>query len=332
MQINEDILKCVVFLGTKGKKNDEPFRPRATGFIVDYNYRGFSFIHLVTADHVVAQLLGTGFDIYCRANMIGGGVKEVRLAGDCWKSYPDERSKTDVAVCPFNPHGSGFDYRSLPIFGDMSIAATSDVLNANHMGLGDETFIVGLFRSHFGKERNVPIVRIGNLSAMRDEPVKAGDYGYIDAYLVEARSIGGLSGSPVFVNRPPFQILQNGSIVQTTGLRHLLLGLVHGHFDVSDLKNDTVVEDDGERKTSINTGVGVVIPIEKIIETIEHPDLVELRAAAMAEHDKNNPSPTPDLDFDDEKPAHSVDSNNPTHKEDFTSLLGAAARKKPQGD
>jgi len=41
------------------------------------------------------------------------------------------------------------------------------------------------------------------------------------------------------------------------------------------------VDDAGERG-SINTGIGVVIPVEKIIETIEHPDFVCARSEEAA--------------------------------------------------
>ena len=54
-----------------------------------------------------------------------------------------------------------------------------------------------------GRDRNFPIVRTGHIAMMPDEKipkVKIGDWeGNADAYLIESRSIGGWSGSPVFV-------------------------------------------------------------------------------------------------------------------------------------
>jgi hypothetical protein len=50
-----------------------------------------------------------------------------------------------------------------------------------------------------GRQRNIPIVRIGNVASMPHEPVATKNRGAIEAYLVEARSVGGLSGSPVLV-------------------------------------------------------------------------------------------------------------------------------------
>src|SRR5262249_20043949 len=106
------------------------------------------------------------------------------------------------------------------------------------IGLGAQIAIVGLFRSHYGKNRNVPIVRVGNISALPGEPVFTRYTGYISAYLVEARSISGLSGSPVFVFQNEAVMLAktlNGSAPKQQAA---LLGLMHGHFDVPNLNED----------------------------------------------------------------------------------------------
>jgi hypothetical protein len=57
-----------------------------------------------------------------------------------------------------------------------------------------------------------------------------------------------------------------------------------GHFDVKNLNEDVVVEDEsGTTATGIHTGIGVVVPASKIIETIEHPDLVQRRKKRAVE-------------------------------------------------
>lgn len=112
------------------------------------------------------------------------------------------------------------------------------------------------------------------------EPVstRAGD---IKAYLVEARSVGGLSGSPVFANADQGFELSNALSKRTVCLQPMaLLGMVHGHFDVKNLNEDVVTEDDRLRD-GVHTGIAIVIPVEKIVETINHPDLIELRKKAV---------------------------------------------------
>ena len=64
----------------------------------------------------------------------------------------------------------------------------------------------------------------------------------MEAYLVEARSISGLSGSPVFVNMAPYRTVE-GTIISNGGHRpYYLLGLMHGHFDVPSLTEDMVTD------------------------------------------------------------------------------------------
>ena len=58
---------------------------------------------------------------------------------------------------------------------------------------------------------------------------------------------------------------------------------MHGHFDVENLTEDVVTEDaDGTR--GIHTGIGVVIPVEKIIETLNQPELIEKRRKDARDH------------------------------------------------
>jgi hypothetical protein len=44
----------------------------------------------------------------------------------------------------------------------------------------------------------MPIGRHGSLAMMPSEPIQT-DLGFADVYLIKARSMGGISGSPVFV-------------------------------------------------------------------------------------------------------------------------------------
>jgi hypothetical protein len=60
--------------------------------------------------------------------------------------------------------------------------------------------------------------------------------------------------------------------------QYRFLGLIHGHFDIPNLIEDSVVEvDDASKETGINTGIGLVIPAEKIIETLYQPNLITER-------------------------------------------------------
>ena len=145
-------------------------------------------------------------------------------------------------------------------------------MQSNEVGLGDEVFIVGMFRHHHGTQRNIPIVRVGNLAAFAEEKVSTRSFGLIDAYLIEARSIGGLSGSPVFLNLGVVRYVGNEIKHSTGGPIQLLFGLIHGHFDVPSTSVDVATTDaeEGLSADRVNTGIAIVVPIDKIVEAIDH--------------------------------------------------------------
>ena len=116
------------------------------------------------------------------------------------------------------------------------IFATDKRIADYEIGLGDELVIVGLFTRFFGRTILTPIVRTGNIAMMPKEKLRGSlAFGEMEAYLAEGRSIGGLSGSPVFVRNTVKLPLQtpDGKLAAMSGLgQSHLLGLVHGHWDV----------------------------------------------------------------------------------------------------
>jgi len=269
MYVDDMIQQCVLFLGNKDERTGG-FIPRATAFVISIMDRDIGFRYVVTAEHNIACFRQRNWDMYFRSNLVNGGVREDSWANSHWYFHPNPGS-TDVAVTPidFLPEE---EYKQIVLRTpppNRGIIATKQIMQENRIGLGDEIFIVGLFKSHYGRQKNVPIIRVGNLAMIKGEPVRTDYCGYTEAHLVEARSIGGLSGSPVFIHTPvPHEL-------NVTQFR--LLGLMHGHFDIQNLNEDTVVDLEAEATGGINTGIGVVIPVEKIMETLDQPELVELR-------------------------------------------------------
>jgi hypothetical protein len=102
---------------------------------------------------------------------------------------------------------------------------------------------------------------------MGEEKISTKSFGDIDAYLVEARSIGGLSGSPVFLNLGITRIIKK-QIKFTTGEPiYYLIGLVHGHYDVKSDEIDAAQPGDKNEDPSadhVNTGIAIVVPFHNI--------------------------------------------------------------------
>lgn len=114
---------------------------------------------------------------------------------------------------------------------------------------------------------------------MPQEPIATRWFGDMEAYLIEARSIGGLSGSPVFVYLPRVRVRGNG--LGMGGRAFYWLGLMHGHWDLPVLKEDMVVEDNVS-KEAVNMGIGIVVPASKILEIINSSFFMKLREAEIS--------------------------------------------------
>jgi hypothetical protein len=134
-------------------------------------------------------------------------------------------------------------------------------------------FVVRLFSRRTGQAQNIPIIRVGNIVAMPEEPIESAT-GLQEAYLIELLSIGGLSGSPVFAYlggiRREFPI--GGEITLTTraGAIHLL-GLVHGHWNLASAERVDAVRDALDGRERVNTGIAIVVPITRLLEILDYP-------------------------------------------------------------
>jgi hypothetical protein len=336
------IRKCVAFVGIE--YDDGSFVPKATGFFAHAGEGDIQRSHFVTAEHVVVNIKekivkderekGIKGKLSVRLNIKDGGSEGVPLHEAQWWSHPDLDNLSDVAVTPCSFAKEYFDHFPLPLYGAVVGASSTGHLKRPGAALGQEIAIVGLFRHHRGNQRNEPIVRIGHIAAMPEERVWTGYCGYTEAYLVEANSIGGLSGSPVFVN-----LTHSGPITMNVGgvnryesqfemvdfRVYMLMGLMHGHWDLPNLTD--AATDDARGSENINTGVGVVIPVQKIIETLYHPELLEMRKK-LEERERRESGAKPDL-ADDASPRAS--DANPNHREDFDILMKKAATAKTDG-
>lgn len=311
MKIDYALLKNVMFLGVKEKGK---FVPKATGFIVSIEAEPHGkFLYLVTAEHVISALAAKGHEeILVRFHDTEPSPIPIRV----WEFHPDaEKGRKDVAVVAM--HGNYYKgWTSV----DVSLLVHPNDMEELKFGIGDEVVVVGLFRNHYGRVKNIPVTRVGSLSAMPEEPVYT-RHGWLDAYIAELHSIGGLSGSPVYIHRPPVSI-EGEALKYHPGNRVYLLGLVSGHFDLPNLREDSVVED-AEDYGSINSGMAVVVPANSILETINKPEFVRQREMTLKEVKQKAAT----MDVADIPAKEPDKAQNPNHKEDFTALLDAAARK-----
>jgi hypothetical protein len=224
--------------------------------------QGSLYIYLVTAKHVAVTLEGKPFLV--RANTKNGTSILVRGEGARWWYHPTDDS-VDVAVVPWAPP-EPIEYVSVPT----SMFLSDEIMRSKSIGSGDEVFITGLFAHLSGSKRNLPIVRMGNIAMMPGEPVPTTAFGDIEAYLIEARSIGGLSGSPAFVRET----------VQMGLGSFYLLGLMHGHWDIPPQQKNDELQVGEDMFSRVNLGIAIVVPAKKILEVVNQPELLEMRRTA----------------------------------------------------
>jgi len=289
MQIPDEIRKCVVFVCYKTSVG---LQLAGTAFFVGVSLEAteLQVVYLVTAKHIIEGIKKKSIDqkVYLRMNTRYGKAELVQSPIENWIFHSQE-TNVDVAAMNWAPAQDTFDYRIIP----HNMAATEDVIQKEEIGVGDDVFLTGLFANHFGMQRNLPIIRVGNIASMPEEKVHTEDLGDIDAYLVEARSIGGLSGSPVFAFIGNMRKVGAKIQMGRSGPLFYWLGLMHGHFDLSKLEIDNLVED-SLTNLKINMGIAIVIPVWKILEVINQEAFVKAREVALKEARKKT-LPTADI-------------------------------------
>jgi hypothetical protein len=278
--IPEQFRKCVVFLFVRPDADAiQPLKAVGTAFLVGIpalggddtaqlaENEGWFVRYLVTARHMVALSRKHG-SIYARLHLADGTTTLTEFPANSWHEHPS----TEVAAVLLR--------ESRPL--DQTLISVDrfelDAVVSHHrVSIGDEVFFMGLFSEHPGVERNEPIARFGNIALMPGEKlqVDAGDaMARIRAYLVEARSWGGHSGSPAFVYFPPDRF--GNSISLNVVLPVFLLGLVQGHYDIR--REMKFLGDVGE--IPVNAGIAVVVPAQDVYDLLMSPEAVAERAQA----------------------------------------------------
>jgi hypothetical protein len=275
MRVKDDIRWTVVFFGFEAAPEQGGIDCRGTGFLLTHDYGNY----LVTAKHCAVRLEELPFVIRVNKH---GGTSEVRHFDHVkWYGHPDPT--VDIAVVPLE-----LDYPKwqAAYLHDMLLIA-----DENEIGIGDPTYTIGLFQFAHGTGRNVPVVHKGSIALMPSDeklPQKnwypPHDRVWVEGYLVETQALQGLSGSPVFV-RPSFLMATKGletmayvhppgqfAIVSNDALK--LMGVWSGSWDAppGDILAANLVAG-----TRVPVGMGIVVPTKKILETLAHPELIELR-------------------------------------------------------
>jgi hypothetical protein len=291
MRVDDDVLKCVCFVGYRGRDKNGLEKPvvKGTGFFVFLTDRYYT---IVTAMHVIAAVRDEAPDqkVAVWVNYPEGNYRQ-EYPIESWLGHPSGDISIDVAVLcePIDP--GPLDHLAFTREGFATEALLQDPID--RVGVGDDLYFPGLFAPHWGRDRNLPIVRQGTIAAMPIEKVRSrigGQDVLIDAYLAEVRSVGGLSGSPVFIHFGMWRVVpgtpEDAPIPPMRS--DALLGIIHGHYDLPKiLANSTEHE-------MINMGICMVVPIKYVVETLDQPRMQKKRDELNAHRESDDGVPVAD--------------------------------------
>lgn len=304
---------------------------------------------------------GTGFLVFIPSKVSpeGGyvyGITNWHVA--CGDGYSVVRLNTlagDTDIFPFELHEWTFDPRydiavkALPIdvsthrlsVIDASTFMTPEIQDRCRIGLGDDVFMLGRFVDHDGGQSNRPTARFGNISLM-PSPIVQPNGKTADSYCVDLHSRSGYSGSPVFVYRVPgddLELMANrimGREVPRSVSFLALLGIHWGQFPerwriedggvIADEASGPLIRE-GQYVKGLS-GMTCVLPAACITEVLNMPSLREPREKTereLAARLRQSGAVPPDAE------SATKPEENPDHREDFTALLGEAAKPKPKG-
>jgi hypothetical protein len=235
----------------------------------------------------------------------------------------------DLAVCAIpEPDQAIYSVRTIP----RGMCVTEKFIQEENIGPGDEIVLIGRFVNLEGKERNIPSVRFGHISQMPIEPLEC-EGRFQESFLCEIKSIGGFSGSPVFL-APVFETGRPEGSQFGEHKEAALLGVDWCHIQ----NFEHPIDNDGNEMPHIrfptNTGMMGVVPAWKLDDLLDFPREKEMRRKAEEEELKRRKTPTVRRDS---SRASSNDvpvatDANPNHREDFTRLLNVAVKRPVRED
>ena len=270
-RVHDTLLDCVFYIyANEQDAMDNAEESAASGFFImapSEVHENIGYLYAVSNIHVISLLPQPILRINTKEDSFDTFVTQA----DDWIRHP---GGDDIAVYPVN--FVDWKQHSVKYFLREHIL-TEEFMEKQNVGVGDDVFMVGRFRTHSGKGRNLPSVRFGNIAMMPEEPVYNKELGYeTDSFLVEMRSISGFSGSPVVIDIPPMSDRKHEGDVQalSMGSETRLLGIDWGHIPIWEKAKNNQNE---TFKVQMNSAMAGVVPSWKLFDLLDGKELKEKR-------------------------------------------------------
>ncbi|MGH2865323.1 MAG: hypothetical protein ACRDJX_08765 [Solirubrobacteraceae bacterium] len=256
MPLSDEYTYCVAFVCVEDI--DGSRQPIGTAFLIQASGEepNTHYGYAVTAQHVVRE--GQRTWLRLRRQGFEEGPEDIPVGS--WVLHPE----SDVAITPCDPHNYRANWVCVPM---AQFADTPGATGIRRPVLSDEVWFIGLL-THVPTmhERAIPFVRSGTLGAWYQRYVPIWDELHQQtiqepvAHLIDTHSVGGFSGSPVFVGVPD---MRGGGKIS-------LLGVLIGHFG-------------GPLASGGSAGVAIVVPVEQVRQLLDLEVIVEDRQHKDAE-------------------------------------------------
>lgn len=252
--------------------------------------RQAAYVYIITNRHVIED-----GNTVIRVNRKKGGFICHETDERDWLFHPEG---DDVAALLLTPNISVLDVQLVP----RHMSMTPDLIQQAEIGPGDEAYTIGRFVSHEGRAQNTPVVRFGCLAQMPHEPIRSqhpsGPFEQI-SFLVEARSIPGFSGSPVFVHIPAGASRPGKSFLESyTDTQTWLLGVDWAHLNSWEPARDEF-GNELPFKVRANPGMMAVVPAWRLDQLLDGEEMKERRG--RMDQSRSQPQERPAVSKDSAK-------------------------------
>lgn len=344
-RIPQNTAKCVVFLYESKEDALKRENPQGTAFIVAApssvsNHVAHAHFYVIANWHVAVSPKNQEPPacVVC-LNFKDGSPDAVEL--DPVLDWQFEPGGDDIAIAPIEIDINKHDFTCIPL----EMFATKQWVHEHQVGFGDDIFMLGLFVDETGIATRLPKARFGNISAMPSPhtAIEQENDSKHPSIVIDMHSRGGHSGSPVFVYRTQGSNLDDANTSNITlqagplgGTLFKFFGVHWGQFpETLELKSGEEVEG--------WSGMTCAIPAWRLEGVLNLPEIKRRRGMREKEQ-ANKPAIrnaprgerataiSPESPSSGEIAAPRANDANPTHREDFTRLLGAAVRTPPQED
>lgn len=210
-RLQDELLWCSFYLFRDKATAKKGTNADGSGFLVSVpaeTIENHRVIYAVTNWHIIIQ----GCNVI-RLQRFNNNMSKTAIHVP--KKPWDLHQKDDIAVHMMEMEVNGYNFQAIPL----SMFVNHEIIKKYDVGIGDDTFMSGSFPlkdDGVDIERTTSVLRFGNIALMPEATGERQRY-----FLVEQRSIGGYSGSPVFVyrNADSIQIFDNSAISKLSSTR-----------------------------------------------------------------------------------------------------------------